>query len=84
MQMSFTIIVLLSLTECTAVRLCPLSDTVTPLPRLTLIPLGRTIAMTPVVHLLLRQVERAGPLLSARSIATPFCFFMCTPMHQLH
>lgn len=51
MQMSFTIIVLLSLTECAAVRLCPLGDTVTPLPRLTLVSLGRTVAPTPVVYL---------------------------------
>lgn len=84
MQMSFTIIVLLSLTECAVVRLCPLGDTVTPLPRLTLVPLGRTTAMTPVVHLPLHQAERAVPLLSAWSIATTFCFFICTPVHQLH
>lgn len=79
MQMSFTIIVLLSLTECAAVRLCPLGDTVTPLPRLTLVSLGRTAALTPVVYLPLHQAERADPLLSAWSMSMPFGFLFVPP-----
>lgn len=79
MQMSFTIIVLLSLTVCAAVRLCPLGDTVTPLPRLTLVSLGCTVTLTPVVYLPLRQAERVGPLLSARSISMLFCFLFVPP-----
>lgn len=79
MQMSFTIIVLLSLMECAAVRLCPLGDTVTPLPRLTLVSLGRTVALTPVMYLPLQQAERADPLLSAWSISMLFCFLFVPP-----